>query len=67
MLNTFAFDHLHSICQLCHLFLSLLLKSNEKVIRWRIHQSALYFWDHHTPIACVAKHTEALDTTLVYL
>ena len=29
--------------------------------------SALYFWDHHTPIQIVAKPTEALDTALVYL
>ena len=53
--------HLH---QLSHVFFSLfLLKSNEKVVEA---SSALYFWDHHTPIQIVAKPTEALDTALLY-
>ena len=57
--------HLHTICQHSHFFLRLfLLSSNEKVVEA---SSALYFWDHHTPIQILAKPTEALDTALVYL
>ena len=45
--------HLHSICQLSHLLLGLLLlNSNEKVMKA---SSALYFWDHHTPVQIVVK------------
>ena len=43
--------HLHTICQHSHFFLRLfLLSSNEKVVEA---SSALYFWDHHTPIQTV--------------
>jgi len=57
--------HLHSICQLSQLFVSLvLLNSNEKVVPWEA--SSVLAWDHHT-IQIVANPTEGLDTALVYL
>jgi len=56
--------HLRSNCQLSNLFLSLfLLEGNEKVVET---SSALYFWNHHTPIQIVAKPIEELNTALLH-
>ena len=49
--------HLHTICQLSDLFLSLLFL--EKVMEA---SSALYFWDHHTKI----QAHRSTGTALVY-
>ena len=45
-------------CQLSHLFLTLFLLVEAS--------SALYFWDHHTPIQIVAIPIDALDTTCIF-